>query len=341
MTISQQWTLASRPQGAPTAENFKWVETELPAPGDGQVLARTLWMSLDPYMRGRMSEGASYASPVPVGGVMEGETVGEIIESRDSRFKPGDIVAGRSGWQSHWVLPAAELRPLPKGPFPLSYHLGMLGMPGLTAYTGLMRIGQPKAGETVCAAAASGAVGAIVGQIAQRLGCRTVGIAGGKAKCDFVVNELGFDICLDHHDPALPAALKAATPNGIDIYFENVGGKVWEAVLPRLNDFARVPVCGLIAGYNAASRDELSGNILMAELMRAVLVKRLHLEGFIVSDYWAETMPKFAADMTRWQGEKPFVYREDVTEGLENAPKAFIGLLEGKNFGKAVVKVAD
>ncbi len=341
MTTSQQWTLASRPQGAPTADDFRWVEAELSAPAEGQVLARTLWMSLDPYMRGRMSDGASYAAPVPIGGVMEGETVGEVIESKDSRFKPGDIVAGRSGWQSHWVLPAAELRPLPKGPFPLSYHLGLLGMPGLTAYTGLMRIGQPKAGETVCVAAASGAVGTVVGQIARRIGCRVVGIAGGQAKCDYVVNELGFDACVDHRDPALAAALKDAAPGGIDIYFENVGGKVWEAVLPRLNDFARVPVCGLIAAYNATSRDALAGNILMAELMRAVLVKRLHLEGFIVSDYWAETMPKFAADMTRWQSEAPFLYREDVTVGLENAPAAFIGLLEGKNFGKAVVKVAD
>jgi hypothetical protein len=340
MTLSRQWTLASRPVGAPTPGNFRWVETELPAPRDGEVLARVRYLSLDPYMRGRMSEGASYAQPVPIGGVMEGETIAEVIESRSDRFKPGDVVSGRGGWQSHWVLPAAELRPLPPMPFPLSYHLSLVGMPGLTAYTGLMRIGQPKAGETVCVAAASGAVGAVVGQIAKRLGCRAVGIAGGKAKCDFVVGELGFDACLDHHDPDLKAGLKAAAPGGIDIYFENVGGKVWEAVVPRLNDFARVPVCGLIAGYNAKSREELATDMLMAELMRMILVKRFRIEGFIVSDYWAEMMPKFAADMARWQSEKPFAYREDMTQGLENAPAAFIGLLKGENFGKAVVRVS-
>lgn len=340
MTVSKQWTLASRPQGAPTPADFKWTETDLAAPGDGEVLARVLFLSLDPYMRGRMSEGASYAAPVPVGGVMEGETIAEIVESRSPNYKAGDIVSGRGGWQSHWVLPARELRPLPQLPFPLSYHLGMLGMPGLTAYDGLMRIGQPKAGETVCVAAASGAVGSVVGQIAKRLGCRVIGIAGGKAKCDYVTGELGFDVCLDHHDADLKAQLKAAAPGGIDIYFENVGGKVWEAVLPRLNDFARVAVCGLIAGYNAQSREDLASDVMMAELMRMILVKRIHIEGFIVSDHWAEMMPKFAADMAKWQAEKPFTYREDVTEGLENAPAAFIGLLEGKNFGKAVVKVA-
>jgi NADPH-dependent curcumin reductase CurA len=337
---TSQWTLASRPTGAPTRDNFRWVEADVALPKDGEVTARTLYMSLDPYMRGRMSEGASYAAPVPIGGVMEGEVIGEIVESKSPRFKAGDKVSARAGWQSAWTLPAAELRPLPELPFPLSYHLGMLGMPGLTAYDGLMRIGQPKAGETVCVAAASGAVGSVVGQIAKRVGCTVVGIAGGKAKCDFVTGELGFDACLDHHDADLKAQLKVAAPKGIDVYFENVGGKVWEAVLPRLNDFARVAVCGLIAGYNAASREELASDIMMAELMRAILVKRLHVEGFIVSDHWAEMMPKFAADMAKWQAERPFTYREDVTQGLENAPDAFIGLLEGKNFGKAVVKLA-
>ena len=337
---SMQWTLASRPAGAPTPGNFKLVEADVAAPQDGEVTARTLYMSLDPYMRGRMSEGASYAAPVPIGGVMEGEVIGEIVESRSPHFKAGDTVSARAGWQSAWTLPANQLRPLPQLPFPVSYHLGMLGMPGLTAYDGLMRIGQPKPGETVCVAAASGAVGSVVGQIAKRAGCTVVGIAGGKAKCDYVTRELGFDACLDHHDPGLKAQLKAAAPKGIDIYFENVGGKVWEAVLPRLNDFARVAVCGLIAGYNAASREELASDIMMAELMRMILVKRLHIEGFIVSDHWADMMPRFAADMAKWQMERPFTYREDVTEGIENAPDAFIGLLEGKNFGKAVVKIA-
>jgi NADPH-dependent curcumin reductase CurA len=341
MTVSRQWTLASRPKGAPRKSDFEWRETKLPAPADGEVLARTLFMSLDPYMRGRMSEGPSYAKPVPVGGVMEGETVAEIVESRSGSYRPGDIVSGPGGWQSHWVRPAAELRPLERGPFPLSYHLGLLGMPGLTAYTGLIRIGQPKPGETVVVAAASGAVGSVVGQIAKRLGCRAVGIAGGPEKCAFVTGELGFDACIDHYDAAMPTLLREACSKGIDVYFENVGGPVWEAVLPRLNDFARVPVCGLIASYNARSREDLASETMMAELMRDVLVKRLHVEGFIVTDTWGEMMPAFQRDMAKWQAEKPFAYREDVTEGLEHAPEAFMAMLSGGNFGKAVVKVAE
>lgn len=335
------WTLASRPVGAPTRENFTWSELDLADPGPGEVEARTLFLSLDPYMRGRMAEGASYAQPVPIGGVMEGETIAEITRSNDQRFKPGDIVSGRGGWTERWVLPADQLRPLPDLPFPLSYHLGMLGMPGLTAYTGLMRLGRPKEGETVAVAAASGAVGSVVGQIAKRVGCRAVGIAGGPDKCAFVTGELGFDACIDHKAGDISGPLKDACPDGIDVYFENVGGRIWDAVLPRLNDFARVPVCGLIANYNAKSREDLEGDLHGDELMRAILVKRLHVEGFIVSDYWAEEMPKFQRDMAKWQQEVPFSYREDVTEGLKNAPEAFIALLQGGNFGKAVVKVAE
>jgi len=338
MTKNRQWTLASRPKGAPTRENFKWVEGDIPEPGEGEVLAQTLFLSLDPYMRGRMDDGPSYAQPVPIGGVMEGESVARVVKSNDARYKAGDLIAGRGGWQAYWTQPAAAVRKLPQTPFPLSYHLGLLGMPGLTAYVGMMRIGKPRAGETVVVAAASGAVGSVVGQIAQRHGARVVGIAGAEEKCRFVTDELGFDACLSHRDPELPARLKEACPKGIDVYFENVGGKVLEAVFPRLNDFARMPVCGLIAWYDGAN---MASSLTMPALMRAVLVKRLHIEGFIVSDYWAEMIGGFQADMARWMGEKPFAYREDVTQGLENAPDAFISLLKGGNFGKAVVRVAD
>ena len=335
------WTLASRPVGAPKKSDFEWTEINPGKAGGGEVRAETLYLSLDPYMRGRMSEGQSYAEPVPIGGVMEGETIARVAESNHPDYRTGDVVSGRGGWAEAWVLPGDQLRKLPETPFPLSYHLGMIGMPGLTAYTGLTRIGEPKAGETVVVAAASGAVGSVVGQIAKRLGCRAVGIAGGPEKCAFVTDELGFDACLNHKAGGLSAALKDACPDGIDIYFENVGGKVWEAVLPRLNDFARVPVCGLISGYNAKSREELQSDVMMADLMRLTLTKRFRIEGFIVSDYWAETMPDFQRDMAKWQAERPFTYREDVTEGLEGAPEAFIALLEGGNFGKAIVKIAD
>lgn len=337
---NRQWTLAKRPHGEPTMENFKLMETTLPTPGPGQILARTLYLSLDPYMRARMDDVPSYAAPTAIGEVMTAGTVAEVIISNDPAYKPGDVVVGQGGWQEYWVLPAAEIYKAVTGPFPLSYNLGLLGMPGLTAYTGLMRIGEPKAGETVVVAAASGAVGAVVGQIAKRLDCRAVGIAGSADKCRYVMEELGFDACLSHRSSNLAQALKEACPNGIDIYYENVGGKVFEAVLPQLNTFARIPLCGLISYYNAASAADIAGNLMAPMLLRELLVKRIRLQGFIVLDTWAEMVGNFHRDMTAWGAKKPFVYAEDMTEGLENAPTAFIGMLRGQNFGKAVVKVA-
>lgn len=338
---NRQWTLARRPKGAPRPEDFALAQTPIPSPGPGQVLARTLYMSLDPYMRGRMDDGPSYAAPTPIGGVMTAGTVAQVVESRDPGFKPGDIVVGQGGWQDYWVLPANELYKAVVGGHPLSYNLGLLGMPGLTAYTGLMRIGEPKAGETVVVSAATGAVGMVVGQIAKRLGCRVVGIAGSPDKCRYAVETLGFDACLSHRSANLAAEVKAACPNGVDVYFENVGGKVLEAVFPALNEFARVPLCGLIAIYNASGPADVASPLMVAQVLRTLLVKRIRLQGFIVLDTWAQMFGPFQRDMAAWAATRPFVYREDVVDGLDKAPEAFIGLLEGKNFGKLVVKVAD
>lgn len=333
---NRQIVLASRPVGEPQDENFKLVEVPLPEPGDGEVLLRTVYLSLDPYMRGRMSESRSYAEPVPIGGVMEGGTVSQVLKSNSDDFKVGDYVEGSTGWQSHAAVPAALLRKIDPTVAPVSTALGVLGMPGMTAYTGLLNIGQPKIGDTLVVAAASGAVGAIVGQIGKIKGCHVVGIAGGRRKCDYVVNELGFDACLDHKDARLPELLAQACPRGIDIYFENVGGEVFEAVFPLLNPFARLPICGLIGHYNESSPP--AGPNMVPAVMRAILIKRLTLRGFIVSDYAAQAKD-FARDVGGWIAEGKIKYLEDVVEGLENAPRAFQGLLRGENFGKLVVKI--
>lgn len=327
--------LASRPVGEPKPSDFRLEEFPIPTPGDGQVLLRTIWLSLDPYMRGRMSEGPSYAAPVPINGVMEGEGVSEVVTSKNPKFTAGDIVAIRSGWQSHAISDGSGLRKIDPKLAPISTALGVLGMPGMTAYTGLLEIGKPKAGETVVVAAASGAVGSAVGQIAKIKGARAVGIAGGKAKCDYVKNELGFDDCIDHRDPALAAKLKDACPKGIDVYFENVGGAVFEAVFPLLNPFARIPVCGLIAQYNATEPAMPNWAPVM---MRNVLTKRLNIRGFIVSDF-AAMHGDFIRDMSQWVRDGKLKHREFVTDGLENAPGAFMGLLKGANFGKQLVRV--
>ncbi|MBN9040344.1 MAG: NADP-dependent oxidoreductase [Rhizobiales bacterium 62-47] len=327
--------LASRPVGEPNASDFRIEDYPIPTPGDGEVLLRTIWLSLDPYMRGRMSEGPSYAAPVPINGVMEGEGISEVMASNNPKFAKGDIVAIRSGWQSHALSDGKGLRKVDPNLGPISTAVGVLGMPGMTAYTGLLEIGKPKAGETVVVAAASGAVGSAVGQIARIKGARAVGIAGGKDKCDYVKNELGFDDCIDHRDPNLAAKLKAACPNGIDVYFENVGGAVFEAVFPLLNPFARMPVCGLIAQYN--DTQAVVPNWAPA-LMRNVLTKRLNIRGFIVSDF-AAMYGDFLRDMSQWVREGKVKYREFVTEGLDNAPSAFMGLLKGANFGKQLVRV--
>jgi len=327
--------LAARPNGEPKPSDFRLEDASVPTAGEGQVVLRTIWLSLDPYMRGRMSDGPSYAQPVPIGGVMEGGTVAEVIESKNPGFAKGDIVLAHSGWQSHSVSDGKGLRKIDPGSGPISTAVGVLGMPGMTAYTGLLDIGKPQPGETVVVAAASGAVGSAVGQIAKIKGARAVGIAGGKEKCDFVKNELGFDECLDHHDANLAAKLKEACPKGIDVYFENVGGKVFEAVFPRLNAFARMPVCGLIAGYNAT---EAEVPAWAGSMMRAVLTKRLTIRGFIVSDF-AARHGDFLRDMSEWVRSGKVKYKEFVTEGLDSAPEAFMGLLKGKNFGKQLVRV--
>lgn len=330
--------LASRPVGEPTAANFRLEDYAIPTPGEGQVLLRTIWLSLDPYMRGRMSEGPSYSAPVPVDGVMEGGTVCEVIASHNPGFAKGDIVLAHSGWQTHALSDGRGLRKIDPTLAPISTAVGILGMPGMTAYTGLLEIGKPKEGETVVVAAASGAVGSAVGQIAKIKGARAVGIAGGKDKCDYVVNELGFDACLDHRDPDLAARLKEACPKGIDVYFENVGGKVFEAVFPRLNDFARIPVCGLIADYNTVFGADTPAPKWANSIMRAILVKRLNFRGFIVRDF-AAMHGDFLRDTAQWIREGKIKYREFVTDGLDSAPGAFIGLLKGANFGKQLVRV--
>ncbi|HLJ63945.1 MAG TPA: NADP-dependent oxidoreductase [Stellaceae bacterium] len=329
-------TLAARPIGEPKESDFALIESAVPEPGQGQMLLRTIWLSLDPYMRGRMNAQRSYATPVEIGGVMEAGTVSEVMKSNLPAFKPGDIVEGRTGWQSHALSDGKGLRKIDPNEAPISTALGVLGMPGMTAYTGLLTIGKPKPGETVAVSAASGAVGSLVGQIAKMKGARAVGIAGGPKKCQHVVAELGFDACIDYQAPGFAEALAKACPKGIDVYFENVGGTVFEAVLPLLNPFARIPVCGLIAHYNATSAPP--GPNMVPALMAQILTKRLHIEGFIVTDFWNQ-FGDFMKEIAPAIRAKRLKYREDVVEGLENAPRAFQGLLKGANFGKLLVRV--
>jgi NADPH-dependent curcumin reductase CurA len=338
METNRRIVLASRPTGAPTTANFRLERVPVPQVKDGEVLLRTLYLSLDPYMRGRMSDGPSYAAPVEVGGVMVGGTVARVVESKHPKFAVDDLVQSYSGWQDYATSNGVGLVKLdPSMPRP-SYALGVLGMPGFTAYMGLLDIGAPKPGETVVVAAATGAVGSVVGQIARIKGCRAIGIAGGAEKCAFAVKEFGFDACLDHKDPRLPEQLAQACPSGIDVYFENVGGAVFDAVLPLLNTFARVPVCGLIAQYNATSLP--AGPDRMPLLMRNILTKRIRMQGYIISDYNAR-IGEFLRDMPGWVASGQVKAKEDVVEGLERAPEAFLGLLQGQNFGKLVIKVAD
>lgn len=335
--VNRRVVMVSRPHGMPRPENFRLESIEEPlAPRDGELRLRTLYFSLDPYMRGRMDEGPSYAEALNPGDVMEGGAVGEVIASRHPDFRPGDIVLSYTGWQSHPRTAAKGLRKIDPALAPVSTALGVLGMPGMTAYTGLLNIGQPKAGETLVVAAASGAVGSAVGQIGRLKGCRTVGIAGGPEKTRFVAEKLGFDVALDHRDPDFARQLQAACPGGIDIYFENVGGRVWDLVLPLFNDFARVPVCGLISQYNGLP-PRSSALPSVAELMEDVLVKRLRIQGFIVTDYAAQ-QAEFLRDMGSWVASGAVKYREDVVDGIDHAVTAFIGLLEGRNFGKLLIR---
>jgi NADPH-dependent curcumin reductase len=326
-----QILLARRPKGAPQESDFQQVETDVPKIGDGQLLARNHYLSLDPYMRGRMNDAKSYAKPVALGEVMVGGAVGEVVESRHPNFKPGDKVVGPFGWQLYAVSDGTGVQKVDASRVPLSTYLGVLGMPGVTAYIGLLDIGQPQAGETVVVSAASGAVGSAVGQIAKIKGCRAVGIAGGTEKCRYVIEELGFDACVDYKAGKLWDDLLAATPKGIDVYFENVGGEIFDTVLRRLNAFARIPVCGLISQYNATESYGVKN-------IGSLLTNRVKLQGFIVSDH----LPRWPAalkDLAQWVAEGKLKYRETVAQGLHNAPAAFIGLLAGKNFGKQLVKL--
>jgi NADPH-dependent curcumin reductase CurA len=329
--------LRSRPVGEPTPDDFEIATTAVPQPGDGEVLLRTRYLSLDPYMRGRMSDAESYAAPVGLGEVMVGGTVGEVVESRDPSLAPGDVVLSYGGWQEYSVAPARHVRRLDPDAAPVTTALGVLGMPGFTAYAGLTLIGQPKPGETVVVAAATGPVGATVGQLARIAGARAVGIAGGPAKVEHL-HELGFDAAIDHRAPDFRDQLAAATPDGIDVYFENVGGHVWDAVLRRLNTYARVPVCGLIANYNATELPP--GPDRTAALMGRVLTKSLTIRGFIQTEFVAEHEQAFLEQATPWVREGRLQYREDIVDGLAHAPEAFIGMLRGQNFGKLIVRVS-
>jgi NADPH-dependent curcumin reductase CurA len=329
--------LAARPKGLPKPTDFRLEEGPIPKPQNGEVLLKIQYLSLDPYMRGRMDDGPSYAAPTALGEEMEGGTVATVLESHAAAYKPGDIVLSYSGWQTHAVAKADQLRKLDPKAAPVTTALGVLGMPGFTAYVGLRNIGKPKRGETVVVAAASGAVGAAVGQIAKLSGARAVGIAGGAEKCAFIRDELGFDAAIDHRAPDLGAQLAKACPKGIDVYFENVGGHVWDAVFPLLNNFARIPVCGLIAQYN--DLPPFPGPDRLPVVMDDVLSKRFHIQGFIQFDF-AEQRPDFYRDMAQWIREGKVKYREDIIDGLERAPEGLIGLLQGKNFGKLIVRVA-
>ncbi|MCW2789210.1 MAG: NADP-dependent oxidoreductase [Aeromicrobium sp.] len=328
--------LDSRPHGEPTPDNFRFETVPVPAPAEGEVLLRTIYLSLDPYMRGRMNDAKSYAAPVELGAVMEGGTVCEVVESRDPGLAPGDIVLAHGGWQEYAVAPARQVRRLDPARAPISTAVGVLGMPGFTAYAGLLEIGRPQPGETVVVAAAAGPVGSTVGQIARIKGARAVGIAGGADKVAWL-EELGFDVALDHRSPTFRDDLEAAVPDGIDVYFENVGGHVWDAVLPRLNTYARVPVCGLVSHYNETELP--AGPDRSSRLMTAILTRSLTVRGFIQNEFVSSHYKAFQADAAGWIADGSLRYKEDIVAGLDNAPDAFLGMLKGQNFGKLVVQV--
>lgn len=338
MTINRRVILAHHPEGMPNQEDLPLENGERPAPGGGQLLMKTIYLSLDPYMRGRMSPAKSYAAGVEPGQVMVGATVGQVVESRLEGYQPGDYVLGYGGWQEYSLEDSRMLRKLDPQQAPISTALGVLGMPGFTAYAGLLEIGQPQPGETVVVSAASGAVGQVVGQIARLKGCRVVGVAGAEDKCRHVVQAYGFDACVNYKDDDFFEQLKAACPDGIDVYFESVGGKVFDAATALLNDFARIPLCGRIAHYNdtqaSAGPDRLPGFVTQ------LLIKRILIKGFIQFDY-AHLMPDFVRDMAAWLAAGEIAYQEDVVDGLENAVDAFQGLLQGRNRGKLLVRVSE
>ncbi len=336
-TVNRRFVLAERPKGEPTDSTLRLETTDIPKPGAGEMLLRTQYLSLDPYMRGRMSDAPSYAPPVEIGGVMVGGTVAQVVTSNLDGFSQGDWVVSGNGWQDYALSDGEGVLPLGPDPEHPSWALGVLGMPGFTAWAGLKEIGQPQAAETLVVAAATGPVGATVGQIGKILGCRVVGIAGGPEKCDYAVETLGFDTCIDYKAEGFKDALKKATPDGVDIYYENVGGKVFDAVVGLLNPAARVPVCGLISQYNATSLPD--GPDRVSWLMGQILRKRITMRGFIIFHDFGHLYPHFAKEMGAWVREGKIHYREEVIDGLEQAPAAFVGLLRGEAFGKRVIRV--
>jgi NADPH-dependent curcumin reductase CurA len=330
-TTNTQVLLASRPVGWVAEDNFRIVEMPIPAPSDGEALVRNRWLSLDPYMRGRMSEAKSYVPPTALGAVMVGQTVGEVIESRDPSLSPGDMVLTDLGWQHYGVAAAKALRKLDVSRVPPSYYLGVLGMPGITAWFGLFDIGTPKAGDTLVVSAASGAVGSVAGQLGKAHGCRVVGIAGGPAKCDYVVRELGFDACIDYKAGGLADALRTHCPDGVDVYFDNVGGPILDTMLRAMNLHSRIVICGLVSEYNATEPYGYRN-------LRSILVNRIRMQGMIVFD-WANRYGEAIAGLGAAFAAGKLKYRESIVEGLENAPKGLMALLKGENFGKQVVKL--
>lgn len=337
--VNRQIVLAERPKGQPDDNTLKLQATDVPVPGKGEMLVRTVYLSLDPYMRGRMNDAKSYAEPVSIGEVMTAQVVGKVVTSDLEGYEVGDFVLSGSGWQDYAISDGNNVINLGKNPENPSWALGIHGMPGYTAYAGLLKIGEPKPGETVVVAAAAGPVGATVGQIAKLKGCKVVGIAGGAEKCAHVVENLGFDACIDHRSDDLAKELREVCPNGIDVYFENVGGKVLYAVLPLLNPFARVPVCGVVAWYNLPGLPE--GRDMGPAILGTILRMKVKMQGFIIYDSFPASLYKeFSRDMNAWLKAGSVKYKEHVVEGLENAPAAFNQLLAGGNFGKMVVKVS-
>jgi len=338
-SINRRIVLASRPQGAPSSETFRMEELPVAEPEEGQILIRNVYLSLDPYMRGRMNDSKSYAEPVGLNDVMVGGTVGRVASSLRPDFQKGDWVLSYSGWQDYALSDGTGITLLGKAPATPSYALGIMGMPGFTAYMGLLDIGKPQPGETIVVAAATGPVGATVGQIGKLKGCRVVGVAGSEEKCRHAREVLGFDECLDRKDPVFADKLKQACPDGIDVYFENVGGQVFDAVLPLLNTGARIPVCGLISQYNATELPD--GPDRLSLLMGQILMKRLTVKGFIIFDDYAAHYPVFAQEMGQWLADRKIHYREQLVNGLDKAPQALMDLLDGKNFGKLVVRLGN
>ena len=334
--------LAERPKGVPTDKNFRLEEIAMPDPQDAEVLVEIKYMSLDPYMRGRMDDVKSYAKPVNVGDTMEGGAVGQVIASKSDKFAVGDFVFGQLGWASHGCAHETMLRKLDPTMAPITTALGVLGMPGFTGWYGLTELGRPKEGETLVVAAATGPVGSMVGQIAKTKGLRTIAVAGGEKKCGLATSKFGFDHCLNHKTfetgRDMNTALKEVCEKGVDIYFENVAGKTLDAVLPLMNQFGRIPVCGMISWYNAGNLGTEAGNDKLPKIWRSILVKQLSVNGFIISNHW-DMYRQFLREVGPMVASGQIAYKEDIVEGLENAPNAFIGLLSGKNVGKLIVKV--